>query len=120
MGTPRSVTALAIDPLWQLLGEDRSLNSCIALGISVVAEHALPSDSAAQIYLALPVIARAHRPIAGALRVPAHWKLNQLSIRRAMQVTPRVIARADHIVDPLFHHVRLFAVEPGRRPPLKE
>ena len=37
-----------------------------------------------------------------------------------MQIGARMIARADCIVNPLFHHVGLFAVESSLGPPLEE
>ena len=127
MRSARPVTALAVDAFGQLLREDRPVKiriypqrACVALRIAVVAEHALRLDGAEEVLLVLSVVARTHCPVALAFRVPGHRELDQLPIRGSMQEGARMIARADYVVDPLFRHVRLFAIKATLRPALEE
>ena len=85
-----------------------------------MAEHALRRDRAAEVTLALPVIARTHGPGTAIFRIPAHRQLDQLPVRGAMQIAARVVPRPDDVVHPLFHHTGLFAVEACLPTPLKE
>src|SRR5262249_33973261 len=58
-------------------------------------------------------------PVAGVFAVPAHGHLDQPAVARAMQVAPRMIAGADHVVRAHLEDVGLAAVKPGLMAPLK-
>jgi hypothetical protein len=61
-----------------------------------------PVDSACQ--------TRAHRPISAVLAVPTDGHLDQMVVRRAVQIGTGVIAGTHYVVDPHLDRVLFFAV----------
>src|SRR6185437_8630944 len=71
-----------------------------------------------KIFLISGVVSWAHRPIAIFLGVPGYREFHQFTFSVTMQITPSLIARANHIVDALLNCICLFAIEPHLIAPL--
>src|SRR5947209_16431084 len=89
-----TVTPLAIDTFRQIHRKrDRRIRSGIAparLRITVMAKHAAVIDLAGEALVPGPVITWTHAPEPAAAFIPRDGKLDQLVVRRPVQVRPRI------------------------------
>src|SRR5580700_3920699 len=120
---PWPMTSLAIDAFGKRIEKVHFRASGVFkrvrnFGIGVVTEHALVvhgADRAGKVRLIVP---RAHIPIAAFFGIPAHRQNLKCAVRGAMQISERMVSRADDEIDLFLVDIRLFAIEPDLPTPL--
>ena len=113
MGAARPVAALAIDPFRNCAAEEQLPPAGKSVGcdlrIRIVAKETFPVDLAPEVPMAAAVVARIHGPESAIFRIPRDGCFDELTFGSLMQISPRVVARAQHELNFLLDHVCLAA-----------
>jgi hypothetical protein len=117
-----AVTPLAINAFGQATRKlgSRPVVVNLAARVGVVARHAPFVDDPTKVEMIAPIVPGAHRPTTAAVGIPAHRQLQQAVVRRAVDVGPRMIARADHVISAELDLVRVRATESDLMTPLHD
>src|SRR5580693_6202478 len=67
--------------------------------VAVMAEDAIVGDGALAIDMVRRIVTGGHPPIAALFRIPGDRQLQQTSVGRTMQISARMNARAEEVVD---------------------
>ena len=118
MRLARPMAALAIDPFGKFRGID-GIGANRAAWIAVVAEEAGVTHLAAEVLVRGAVVARAHPERAAIFHIPTHRQLDQMVVRGAMEVGPRMVAGTHYVVNLRLEDVSLLGIRPFLVAPLE-